>query len=73
MKNNDIPMFTQSCVAVRIDTQEIIFSGSRFYCEAMREGNGGTPSVNPNIVAIMTKDNYNNLLVVQSSHGMSSI
>ena len=59
MKDNHIHLFTESCVAVRIDTQEVIYSGSRFYCEAMREGNGGTPAVNPNIVAIMTKDEWN--------------
>lgn len=69
MKNNsNYSLFTDACVAVRIDTQEILFSGSGFYCDAMRTGNGGTPAVDPENVVVMTKENYDNLLLVQASH-----
>ena len=68
MKNNEISLFIEGCYAIRIDTQEIIASGSRFYCECIREGNGGTPAVDPENVVIMTHQNYEDLQVVQESH-----
>ena len=51
-------IFTESCVAVRMDTNEVLFSGSAFFCDAMRTGNGGVPAVDPSKVEVMTKKDF---------------
>ena len=58
MKNNQIPLFTESCVAYDIRTEEVLFTGSHFYCDAMRHGNGGTPAIDPKFVVIITKSDW---------------
>ena len=69
MKNNQpTNLFTETYVAYDVRTEEVLFSGSGFYCDAMRSGNGGTPAVDPENVVIMTHQNYEDLQVVQESH-----
>ena len=62
MKNNQpTNLFTETYVAYDVRTEEVLFSGSGFYCDAMRSGNGGSPAVDPKFVVLMPKSQWDSI------------